>query len=426
MSEKDFVFCVPFNSYSASENNGNVENDKGICVCKDSILGFDEYDFNEGNLKDITVNQILMSEGSAIFEAKQMKLSNLEVFEPFNITGMRKFHAWYSLIKLVTAGKISIDNLDVLTKSTQWIFNIIDGINCNLVLQIKSESIVKKLAQISFSMVENAELDLFELTNQLYLGFSKTNIKNNQLSKRCNELEKEISVLKSERHILDKILDERDRQTKAVIVELLNEKKKKILQLQEVIDKNNLGKLLPENTSDSEVINTHIVNAVTELNSPGTRRKSTKKDIDTSAEVYGSTKRKLKLEDSEFSQSLSKKPKTERDHEFAPEFNFYGISKTISNSEPKLILPTLHEPLVKVGTPDKYQMPDSENDEKSENVKGNQPSDGDSSADETDQGTDIEIQLSPKNKRSKVPSDNEEQSGSATSTEETDTDVSDN
>ena len=426
MPGKDFVFCAPFISYILSDSNEDTDEDKGICVCKDTLQGFDEQDITEEILNNIIIDQILMSEGSEIYEAKQIRLSNIQVFEPFNIPGIEKLHIWHSLIKLITAGEFSMDNLDILKDSACWKFSIERTIDCNLVLEIKSEDFVKKLAQIRFSPVENTELDLFELTNQLYTGLSKTNIKYNGLAENSERLENEISTLTSERKILDKILDERDRKMKAVIVELLNEKKRKILQLQEIIDKHNLGDLIPENRSDSDLINTHIVNAVTELNSPGTRRKRTRKDINIIEKPYGSIKRKLKLEDSESSQVLNKEIKTEKNHQFTPEFNFYGISKTIDNPLPKLSIPTLNEPLVKVETPDKNRIPDDERNKSNENEKISQVSDKESNTDETDDGTDIEMRNLSKEQNPKVISDSEEETDSNASTEETDTDVNGN
>lgn len=425
MPENEFVFCVPFSSYTVSDNNGNAEEDKGICICKDTLNRYDGQDLSEDKLNDITIDQILMSEGSIIYEAKHLKLNNIEVFVPFSIPGIRKLHVWYSLIKLVTAGKFSIDNLDIMKKSTCWKFNILDTTECNLVLQVESGNIIKKLAQISFSVIENTELDLFELTHHLYTGLCETNINYNGLLKKSVGLENEISTLKSEREILDKILDERDRKTKAVIVELLNEKKRKILQLQEIIDKNNLGDLIPEKRSDSEVLNTHIVNVVSELNSPGTRRKRTRGEINNAETTYGSTKRNLKLEDNKLSPISNKEIKTEKGHHFTPEFNFYGISKTIDNNEHKLTITALNEPLVKVETPDTYQILDSERNKNKENEKTSQVSDKESNTDETDEGTDNEMKSLSKERYSKITSDNEEETESNSSTEETDTDMND-
>ncbi|CAB4254272.1 similar to Saccharomyces cerevisiae YGL090W LIF1 Component of the DNA ligase IV complex that mediates nonhomologous end joining in DNA double-strand break repair [Maudiozyma barnettii] len=339
-SEQEYICCIPFNNLIIEKVSDAPIEENDICICKALLKEPVKDVTTEQGIQDITINQILMSEGSTIFESKSLTFNHLQTFEHFNIPGIKKINIWYHLIKLLTGSDVLAQYLDVKLDSAYWKFEI-QGLNqCNLVFQMASETIVKKMAEISFTSVENAELDLFDLTNRLFQRFRNLNETHHKIKEEFAVSSIELSTLTSERKILDKILDERDKKTKTVVVELLNEKKKKIFHLEQLIESKGFGNLLPESKPDSEVINTHILDAVNELNSPGKRRK-----IRAKGSSDKGIKRKLKYEDILQRDSL-KKEKIEG-HEFSPEFNFYGISK-LPTEDPNIFLQETIEPLVKV------------------------------------------------------------------------------
>ncbi|SMN18992.1 similar to Saccharomyces cerevisiae YGL090W LIF1 Component of the DNA ligase IV complex that mediates nonhomologous end joining in DNA double-strand break repair [Maudiozyma saulgeensis] len=338
--EQEYICCIPFHNSGLAKDKKEPTGEKDICICKVLLKEPIKNDTTVQGLENFVFTEILMSEGSMISRNMSLTYSKLQTFEPYNIPGIKKINIWYSLIKLLTGSNVFVESMEAKMDYGYWQFDIQDSSRCSLVFQVESEYIVKKLAEISFTPVENAEVDLFDLTNRLFQRLNKLNEAYQKLMKQSITLKTELSTLSSERAILERILEERDKKTRTIVVELLNEKKKKIFQLEQIIENNGLETLLPESKSDSEVINTHIVDAVNELNSPGKRRRTGSR-----RKNYKDVKRKLKYEEDRENINDTK-PMTGLP-EFSPEFNFYGISKT-PIEDPNIYLRENVEPLVKV------------------------------------------------------------------------------
>ena len=209
------------------------------------------------------------------------------------------------------------DRLEDSVNFTRWVCRISDE-GWKLYMQLESGGLIKQIAQLDLYVLENTEVDLFQMAKTLFNMNCNSNDLLYKAQTNYHAIQEEVDSLKQERALVDKVLEERDNKTRTIVVGLLNEKKKKIAELRK-----RLLKALPDmpesDISDSEIINKHITNPVSSLNSPGKKGRKAKLKKIGSIKKPDIKRKKLKPS------KLVQKPKAE--HSDFDDFQFYGISR---------------------------------------------------------------------------------------------------
>ncbi|CCK70882.1 Lif1p KNAG_0F02150 [Huiozyma naganishii CBS 8797] len=275
----------------------------------------------EDTLQTFHIKKLVLSEGCDIFTKEDVSIGDLHFYPtvlekglPIQDNGdeLHKTCVWYEFLKLITAHKIYCDKYQIKYKFSRWGYRFKLLESSQLTMELKLGTVRKKIAEITLVKANSGEMDLFDSAYTLYLSVCLSNDEYTNVESKIKELNMEIAAMKDERAHLDKILEERDNKTRAMMVGLLNSKKRKILALEKRLDR------FEHEPKDSDVINKHIISKVSTLNSPGKRKR-------VSGPAFQERPRKKnKVEGSDdFERGVSKSMKIEDDFD---NFQFYGIS----------------------------------------------------------------------------------------------------
>lgn len=322
-----FVFCVPFRELQKGNNGskGNVENVFCIGQCKlDKEVTVPT---SIHSLTSLKIESIVMSEGSTVMSGSNLTPNDLHIYANPSGQSWDKTQVWYELLKILSGQRIYMetDSTDLSESPLRCCIEEIDT-QWKIILEQSSDGIARKIGEIPLKHVDYDEIDLFALTQDLFGDLSQLNLDLHKSVAKTSKVSSQIETLQSEREKLDELIEIRDSNTKKLMVGLLNEKKQKISQLEEYIRRHNLGPPLPENKSDSDVINNHVTDEITELNSPGKRKKQGK-IIKQRGKMLRKVKKDVNTKKLEASSvgtgSIPSLPSSD--------FNFYGISKGTDN-----------------------------------------------------------------------------------------------
>lgn len=306
------VSCIPV---AFSEQEASVD-DLVLCECD---LREEKFPESEVDLGRLTIHEIVVSEGNEIHRRRDFGCGDLQVFSGSEDEkrSLQRF-VWFELVKLLTGHRIQVDSLNGRVKFTRWVCDAPEGKQWNLIMELESEGIVRKIAQLGLESVSHGEVDLFQMTNMLFQSFCQSNDTVGALRARELELESSIATLTEQREILDRVLLQRDEKTRTIVVNLLNEKKKRIAMLEQEVRKEHSSMNLCD-ISDSEVINQNVKDAVSHLISPGKRKyRATQAEKD---------RKKAK-------RRLFPEPKVEPQDDFEDDFKFFGITKPREENTP--------------------------------------------------------------------------------------------
>lgn len=288
----------------------------------------------------LTVSNITVSDGIEIYQSNDIAKEDMFVYTQLNLQ-LDTLTIWYLLLKFLTGNWICCpeleDKIDVETlDNTQWLAELSnENTELNFVLQFTQDFIVKKIAKVIVPKQENVELDLFRLSDRLFQSFVINNSFINKLRNDTKRLQERNEKLLDERVQLDKLIVERDEKSKKIMVELLNSKKRKIIELENKLAAMSTSDGLLQN--DSSLLNNNVAEPVSELNSPGKRRikQKTPDKVTESIDLKSLEPVNLKIEDD--SDFYIKKEEDE-DEDFTP-IDFMGINRKrkihedITNSE---------------------------------------------------------------------------------------------
>ncbi|QLL30344.1 hypothetical protein HG536_0A01610 [Torulaspora globosa] len=311
-----FVSCI------AVSNVVDEEAPEDVVLCE-SDLGEQRLPESEQELSELMIEEIVISEGNEIHKRQKISREDLKIFpgterEKSSLKGA----IWHELVKLLTGHRVQLDSVKGSVQYTRWVCHAADGKTWYLAMEMEAGGIVRKLAQLDVPAVSEGEVDLFQMTNRLFASYCESSDAVKALLLRTAELESFLS----ERESLEKVRLERDDKTRSIMVNLLNEKKTRIAQLEQQLEEkcpvSGLGDI-----QDSEVINRNVREAVSELISPGKRRAR--------AEQMKDDHKRKKV-----NRKLFPEPKIEPADDFDDDFQFFGITKVKeespnSNSTPK-------------------------------------------------------------------------------------------
>ena len=97
--------------------------------------------------------------------------------------------------------------------------------NLKLPIEFEIDGIVRKLSQLILSQVKTCEMNLFDLTEKLFLSHYRINDYCHAVKRKNQELASKLSKFKSERSFLDGTIEKRDCKIKIIMVGLLKGKK---------------------------------------------------------------------------------------------------------------------------------------------------------------------------------------------------------
>lgn len=303
-----FVSCIAVDAAIGEESQGDVV----LCECD---LGERALPENEADVVQLKVEAIVVSEGNEIHVRRGFGCDDLRVFtEGDQETNVSREAIWHELIKLLTGHRVQLDSLRGRVEFTRWVCHAPENETWLLVMELESRGIVRKIAELEVKAVTQGEVDLFQMTSSLFASFCESNDAARALTLRASELEALVQTMREEGEKLEKLREDRDNKTRSIMVGLLNEKKKKIAQLEHELEKRNLLPSLGD-ISDSEVINKNVKEAVSELISPG-KRKIRLEQMD--------EENKRKLPKKKLSPEPKIKPPAD---DFDDDFQFFGITK---------------------------------------------------------------------------------------------------
>nr|ABI48909.1 LIF1 [Saccharomyces cariocanus] len=262
----EFVSCI------AMVNEGEFgEDEHGLCKIqiKDGAL---LETLDENNLSELKIQNMLISEGTEIFSKGCFGINDVRIFAGENIDKEYKKYVWYELLKMLTGHRVYIASLDKKVVFTKWTCRMQNDELWKVVMELESSAIIRKIAELTLHPVTNGEADLFEMADKLYQDICYVNDSYRNMKESNSSNRNRVEELTRERELLDKLLEERDERTRTMVVALLNEKKKKIRELHEILRRNNI-KLSDDDVSDSTLINMEVAKPISELNSPGKRLK---------------------------------------------------------------------------------------------------------------------------------------------------------
>lgn len=230
---------------------------------------------DENSLSGLRIEKMLVSEGTGIFSKSSFGINDLRIFTGENIDEESKKYVWYELLKMLTGHKVYIASLDEKVVFTKWTCRMQDDEVWKVVMELESSAIIRKIAELTLHPVKKGEIDLFEMADKLYKDICCVNDSYRNIKESDSSNRNRVEQLARERELLDRLLETRDERTRAMMVTLLNEKKKKIRELHEILRQNNI-KLSDDDVLDSALINTEVQKPISELNSPGKRMKRRK------------------------------------------------------------------------------------------------------------------------------------------------------
>ncbi|QLG75068.1 hypothetical protein HG535_0H03950 [Zygotorulaspora mrakii] len=294
-----FISCIPIGGPAINSE----EDELVLCQCE-----IQEIPQSKENVNSTCVSEITISEGTDIYRRMNVRMCDMRVFES------SKECVWYEFLKFLTGHKIQLPLLNDTIHFSSWVCYTSKGGNWNIVMELESAGITKKLAELQLDAIHSGEVDLFQFTNVLFHESCQLNDRVHHLESKVAGSNNRIKMLQEEQTERSSMLQKRDDRTRAVVVALLNEKKSKIKELYDKIDRlksNPMEELPSERISDSDIINKHVNDPVSHLTSPGKRRKRTPSDQDSGREQV--KKRII--------------PKVEQSSDDFEDFQFFGISK---------------------------------------------------------------------------------------------------
>lgn len=295
----------------ASVEDEEPGDDLVLCQCE---LLAEKLPDSEEEVGRLIIEEIVVSEGNEIHRKRSVSCGDLFVFYGTEDEKRSlKSRVWFELVRFLTGHRVQVASLKDKVEFSRWVCDAQEGGKWSLIMELESEGIVRKIAQLELESVTQGEVDLFQMTNTLFQSYCSSNDSIEALRSRGSDLEVEIATLREQREILDKVLYERDEKTRAIMVSILNEKKKRIALLEEELGKRHSSTNLSD-VSDSDVINKNVKDAVSHLISPGKRRYRNDQAVKDSS--VKNAKRRLLTE-----------PKIESAQDFEDDFQFFGITK---------------------------------------------------------------------------------------------------
>lgn len=314
----DYVCCLPAKQYANDDTINDNDEEIHVVMGKAKVCYAASAEASEFHLELLT-----LTDGSNIFEIKECDKGRITLYTTDEAEKKQlSEYVWYELMVLLSGHAIKIDRYQGHVEFTSWQCYIYDDTKWSLVMELESKGLMKKIAELVLVPAgKNVELDLFELSSNLFRAYSLGNDNIHNLKQQNKELRDQLKQLKAERTELDEILERRDNQTRQIVSDLLNFKKQKILSLQNALD--DLTKQ-PQLGLDSELINKHVYDEIAELNSPGKRRKL--------KTTQSSPLKDLKARDllKELKEEEAIKNKEQNMHD---KFIFYGIKKVKDENE---------------------------------------------------------------------------------------------
>lgn len=315
----EFVSCITMVN---EKEEYREDAESGLCkiqIEEDAVLEA----MDEAKLSKLKVDSLLVSEGTEIFSKTGLGIDDVRVFIGENINEESKKYVWYELLKMLTGHKIYVAPLDNKITFSKWTCRIQDDKVWKVVMELESSAIIRKIAEFNLCPVKNGEADLFAMADKLYQDICCVNDSYRNMKKSDLRNRSRVKELVQERELLDKLLEERDNKTRAIVVTLLNEKKKKIRELNEILRRNNI-KVCGDDIPDSELINMEVAKPISELNSPGKRLKRRR--------MMESQNLNEKLGIANQMKSHSISPIAKEDDDF-DDFQFFGITKRSSSAK---------------------------------------------------------------------------------------------
>lgn len=253
-----FVSCFRISNASSGKEIGE------IVLCRVELPD-EKLPSSADSLQGFVIRELVVSEGTEIHTRCNCLIDDLHIFAD---GGLQKY-IWYEFIRHLSGHKYHLPTMEGQVKFTDWVCYAPESGKWSLVMEIESQSITRKVAQLDLDPVESGELNLFQMTNELFLNCCQCNDELSRLQEQKEKLQSRIKELQEERASLDKLLEQRDAKTRAIVAGLLNEKKKKISELQR--------QLGDQSTPDSEIINRYVSEPLSEHISPGKRHRNPKR-----------------------------------------------------------------------------------------------------------------------------------------------------
>ena len=312
----EFVSCI------RTINEGADKDDDELGLCKVQIEDgckletLDEISFLEVRIKSMTV-----SEGTGIFSKSSFGINDVRIFTGESIDERSKKYVWYELLKMLTGHKVYFASLDNKIIFTKWACRMQDNKVWKVVMELESSGIIRRIAEFTLHAVTKGEIDLFEMAEKLYQGICYVNDSYRKIKESDYSNRSRVEELTQERELLDKLLEERDKKTRAMMVTLLNEKKKRIRELHGILQRNNI-KVSDGDISDSALINLEIANPISELNSPGKRmnRRRIVEPQNLNGKLQDAKRRRV-------SSKMTHRSAIKEEEDDFDDFQFFGLSK---------------------------------------------------------------------------------------------------
>ena len=272
-----FVSCLeiaklPDNVYQPTNNSDNDDSCE-YCICETYIQGT-ELPRTVADLETLVIDRIRLTGGDVIYSLENVTLSSLQLFSSMEDKSETRQGILYELLRFLTAHRVYIEPLQGKIEFTRWTIHIESNGAWKLVMELSLGALIGKLAQLDLKRVQRGEMDMFLLVRNLFDAHCRRGDELQDLTKRLQRVTEKVSLLEDERSTLDKVLEERDDRTRKMVVGLLNEKKKKIWELEKILREQHLDVKYPEYRSDEGLVNKYITDPVSELNSPGRRHVS--------------------------------------------------------------------------------------------------------------------------------------------------------
>ncbi|CCH59354.1 hypothetical protein TBLA_0B05220 [Henningerozyma blattae CBS 6284] len=254
-----YISCLPLNyinnSHSISQSTDQLE----IVICNTILTQLPTH----ATLSKTNIETISLSDGSDVYDCHNINNDDIKMFSSY--TEQERLAIWYEYIKLLIGSKISFTEYEGLIQYDSIRCNIGSQEECQLVMErYHDNDIVKKVAVLNLKK-SRKELDMFELSQRLFDDYCNGNREIIQLKNELISLKQKLEEEETINRQREKMVEERDEKTRKVFIELLNSKKKKIIEL--------LGD--EELRKDELIINRNVTDAVKELNSPGKRKRKT-------------------------------------------------------------------------------------------------------------------------------------------------------
>lgn len=338
-----FVCCIP-GRLVGKDNLGEGSNSEepSFLFCKCDIV-CDILPDDPQSVKHLLLKDISISEGSEIFVAERITINDIKLFnsqlgmdQERGKTLIRE-NIWYEFIKLLTGHRICIPSMENQIAFTRWIVHVSDDGVWKIVLEFESEGIIEKYTEIALEGAQSGEMDLFLLSNQIFQQSCSSNDEIHTLNTTIALLQEQIEEHKNNQRILDEMIEKRDSDTRNIVLTLLNDKKKKIIELSQKLEL--FDKEYREKQDDSNYINKNVNNAITELISPGK-----KKRIRNDRDIMDDLKKK------NIGANLEVKLKQEEKNDDFDDFQFFGIRRSIYQKTENIpdVHITLDEPVTEI------------------------------------------------------------------------------